>query len=150
MGAHTRQGAPMPNLGNTSHGGRPAPHPRQRARSLALRASGLSTAPHPDPHPATPQNTTPPTQPSPLTNKPAADRSAAGKKGEVPIMKDIENIVLPDEAPETDAMEQRLIVDGGYETGLDTTYLDTISDQDANEADLIDQATVVPAPEDFE
>ena len=64
-------------------------------------------------------------------------------------MKDIENIVLPDEAPETDALEQRPIIDGGDETGLDTTYLDTISDQDANEADLIDQATVVPAPEDF-
>ena len=82
--------------------------------------------------------------------KPAADRSAAGRrKGEVPIMKDIENIVLPDEAPEIDALEQRFIIDGGYETGLDTTYLDTIRDQDANEADLIDQATVVPVPEDF-
>jgi hypothetical protein len=64
-------------------------------------------------------------------------------------MKDIENIVLPDEAPETDVMEQHLIIDGDDETGLDTTYLDTISDQDANEADLIDQATVVPVPEDF-
>ena len=61
-------------------------------------------------------------------------------------MKDIENIVLPDEAPEIDALEQRHIIDGGYETWLDTTYLDTISDQDANEADLIDQATVVPVP----
>jgi hypothetical protein len=64
-------------------------------------------------------------------------------------MKDIENFVVPDEAPETDVMEQHLYIDSGDETGLDTTYLDTISDQDANEADLIDQATVVPVPEDF-
>ena len=64
-------------------------------------------------------------------------------------MRDIENIVLPDEATEADVMEQHLIVDDCDETGLDPTYLDTISDQDANEADLIDQATVVPVPEDF-
>jgi hypothetical protein len=64
-------------------------------------------------------------------------------------MKDIENIVLPDEATEADALEQHLIVDYGDETGLDTTYFDTISDRDANEADLIDQATVVPVPEDL-
>ena len=64
-------------------------------------------------------------------------------------MRDIENIVLPDEAPETDVIEQHLSIDDGDETGLDTTYFDTISDHDANEADLIDQATVVPVLEDF-
>jgi hypothetical protein len=36
-------------------------------------------------------------------------------------MKDVENIVLPDEAPEADAMKQRLVTDADYETGLDTT-----------------------------
>jgi hypothetical protein len=64
-------------------------------------------------------------------------------------MQGIENIVLPDEAPETDVMEQHLIIDDGDETGLDTTYFDAISDQDANEADLIDQATIVPIPEEL-
>lgn len=63
-------------------------------------------------------------------------------------MKDVENIVLPDEAPETDILEQRLIIDAEDETGLDTTQVDALSDQDANEADVIDQAIVVPVPED--
>jgi hypothetical protein len=62
-------------------------------------------------------------------------------------MMDIENIVLPDETPEADAMEQRLAVDVHNNTGLDTTYVDAISDRDANPADLIDQAIIVPAPE---
>jgi hypothetical protein len=90
----------MPNLGNTSHGGRPDTH-----------ASGLPRG---------------------------------RKKCEVPVVKDIENIVLPDEAPETDVIEQHLIIDDDDESGLDTTYFGTIRDQEANEADLIDQATVVP------
>ena len=64
-------------------------------------------------------------------------------------MKDIENIVVPDEAPETDVIEQHLVINDGYETWLDTTYFDMSSDHDADEADLIDQATVVPVPEDF-
>lgn len=63
-------------------------------------------------------------------------------------MKDVENIVLPDEAPEADAMKQRLVTDADYETGLDTTQVDTLGDRDANEADVIDQAIVVPVPED--
>ena len=44
-------------------------------------------------------------------------------------------------------MEQRLAVDVHNDTGLDTTYVDAISDRDANPADLIDQAIIVPAPE---
>jgi hypothetical protein len=64
-------------------------------------------------------------------------------------MKDIDNIVLPDEAPETDVIEQHLIVEDGDQTWLDTTYFNTTSDRGANEADVIDQATVVPVPEDF-
>lgn len=63
-------------------------------------------------------------------------------------MKDVENIVLPDEAPEADAMEQRLVIDADDETGLDATQFDALSDRDANEADVIDQAIVVPVPED--
>ena len=49
-------------------------------------------------------------------------------------MKDVENIVLPGEAPETDAMEQRLVIDAEDETGLDTAQVDTLCDRDANEA----------------
>lgn len=63
-------------------------------------------------------------------------------------MKDVENIVLPDEAPERDAMEQRLVIDAEDEAGLDTTQVDGLCDRDANEADVIDQAIVVPVPED--
>jgi hypothetical protein len=63
-------------------------------------------------------------------------------------MKDVENIVLPDEAPEADAMEQRLVIDPDHETGLDTTQVDALGDRDANEADLIDQAIVVAVPDD--
>jgi hypothetical protein len=33
--------------------------------------------------------------------------------------------------------------------GLDTSHLDTIGDRNANEADLIDQATIVPAPDEL-
>ncbi|UQX10728.1 hypothetical protein [Candidatus Mycobacterium methanotrophicum] len=63
-------------------------------------------------------------------------------------MKNVENIVLPDEAPEAEAMEQRLVIDAGDEAGLDTTHVDALCDRDANEADVIDQAIVVPVPED--
>ncbi len=63
-------------------------------------------------------------------------------------MKDVENIVLPDEASEADAMEQRLVIDADDETGLDATQVDALSDRDANEADVIDQAIVVAVPED--
>jgi hypothetical protein len=62
-------------------------------------------------------------------------------------MTDIENIVLPDETPEADAIEQRLSIDAEDETGLETTYVDAVHDRDANHADLIDQAIIVPAPE---
>lgn len=63
-------------------------------------------------------------------------------------MKDVENIVLPDEAPEADAMEQRLVIDDDEEIGLDTTQVEALGDRDANEADVIDQGIVVPVPED--
>jgi hypothetical protein len=63
-------------------------------------------------------------------------------------MKDVENIGLPDEAPEADAMEQRLVVDAQDETGLDASHVDALSDRDANAADVIDQAIIVPVPDD--
>lgn len=58
-------------------------------------------------------------------------------------MMDIEYIVLPDETPEADAMEQRLAVDVHNDTGLDTTYVDAISDRDANPADVQGHAWLV-------
>ncbi len=63
-------------------------------------------------------------------------------------MKDVENTALPEDAPEADAMEQRLVVDAEDDTGLDPNHVDALSEQDANPADVIDQAIVVPVPED--
>jgi hypothetical protein len=40
------------------------------------------------------------------------------------------------------------VIDADDETGLDTTRVVALSERDANEADVIDQATVVPVPED--
>ena len=63
-------------------------------------------------------------------------------------MKYVESSGLTHEAPEADAMEQRLVVDPDDDTGLDTNYVGALADQDANAADVIDQAIVVPLPED--
>jgi hypothetical protein len=59
------------------------------------------------------------------------------------------NFDLGNETPEADAIDQHLSVDADHQSGLDTIHLDAISDRDANEADLIDQATTVPIPEDI-
>ncbi|MFY2860339.1 hypothetical protein ACOJVU_11240 [Mycobacterium sp. THU-M104] len=64
-------------------------------------------------------------------------------------MKDIEHRLLPDDAPEADVIEQRLVVDADGEPGLDTSQLDTLRDRHVDEADVIDQATVVPALEEM-
>ena len=64
-------------------------------------------------------------------------------------MKDIDDFLLPEEASEADALEQRIVIDAADETWLDTTYLERLSGRDASEADQIDQATVVPVPEDY-
>jgi hypothetical protein len=74
--------------------------------------------------------------------------SAGEKEGGFSVMKDVKNIALPDEAPEADAMEQRLSADVDDDSGLDPGDLDALSDRDANAADVIDQAIVVPVPED--
>jgi hypothetical protein len=63
-------------------------------------------------------------------------------------MTDVQRIALLDETPEVDAMEQRRAIDSDDETGLDTSYVADVADRDANPADLIDQAIVVPVPDD--
>lgn len=63
-------------------------------------------------------------------------------------MTDVQRIVPADEAPEADAMEQRRVVDFDDEAGLDASYVADLADRDANPADLIDQAIIVPIPED--
>jgi hypothetical protein len=57
---------------------------------------------------------------------------------------DVEGIGPDDEAPEADAAEQRQAVDSD-DSGLDTAYLSDAGDRDANEADVIEQAFIVPA-----
>jgi len=63
-------------------------------------------------------------------------------------MNDVEGIVPDDEVPEPDAAEQHQAIDLDDETGLDTAYLSDARDRDANEADVIDQAFIVPASDD--
>ena len=56
----------------------------------------------------------------------------------------------PDDiVPEADAAEQRQALDAEDDTGLDTAYLDA-ADREANEADVIEQAFVVPADDDWD
>ncbi|OBI86248.1 hypothetical protein [Mycobacterium sp. 1245805.9] len=55
-----------------------------------------------------------------------------------------------DVVPEADAAEQRLALDPEEEAGLDTAYLDAASDREANEADVIEQAFVVPVDDDWD
>jgi hypothetical protein len=62
-------------------------------------------------------------------------------------MTDVDNNALPDEAPEADAIEQRLEVAEEGDTGLDIGG-DALSDREANPADVIEQSIVVPDPED--
>jgi hypothetical protein len=63
-------------------------------------------------------------------------------------MSDGEGIIPDDEVPEADAAEQRQAIDLDDETGLDTAYLSDAGARDANEADVIEQALVIPAPDD--
>ena len=60
---------------------------------------------------------------------------------------DAEDIMPVDETPQADAIEQHQTVDLDDETGLDVGYLTDISARDADHADLIDQATIVPVSE---
>ncbi|WP_156685632.1 hypothetical protein [Mycobacterium sp. Marseille-P9652] len=63
-------------------------------------------------------------------------------------MEDVERGFPIDEAPEGDAVEQQQPVDED-DTGLDTEYL-TAGEREANEADVIEQAYVVPAEDDWD
>jgi hypothetical protein len=63
-------------------------------------------------------------------------------------MTDVHRIVLADETPEADAIEQHREVDPDDDTGLDTAYLADVAERDANPDDVIDQAIVVPDPLD--
>jgi hypothetical protein len=53
-----------------------------------------------------------------------------------------------DVVPEADAAEQQQAVDSDDDTGLDTTYLN--ADRDANEADVIEQALIVPSDDEWD
>jgi hypothetical protein len=56
-------------------------------------------------------------------------------------------MLLADETPEADAAEQRRTVDVDDETGLDSAYVDAVSERDANQGDQIDQAAIVSVSE---
>ncbi|KAA1247793.1 hypothetical protein F0Q45_22165 [Mycobacterium simiae] len=53
-----------------------------------------------------------------------------------------------DPVPEADAADQHRAVDFDDEAGLDTVYLSDAKDREANEADVIDQAYIVPLSDD--
>jgi hypothetical protein len=56
---------------------------------------------------------------------------------------------LADDIPRVDAVEQRQRADVGVEdAGLDTGYLANLLQRDANPSDVIDQAIIVPLPDD--
>jgi hypothetical protein len=67
------------------------------------------------------------------------------------MVNDVEGLVPDDEVPEADAQEQRQLVDADDEAGLDTAYLSTdAGDRDADEADVLEQAFVVPTDDDWD
>ncbi|MDD4868900.1 MAG: hypothetical protein PHQ28_17865 [Mycobacterium sp.] len=67
-------------------------------------------------------------------------------------MNDVEGIVPgDDEVPEADAAEQQQVVDLEDEIELDSAYLEAdLADRDANDADLLDQAIIVPVVDDWD
>ncbi|TVS85001.1 hypothetical protein [Mycobacterium helveticum] len=67
------------------------------------------------------------------------------------MVNDVEGLVPDDEVPEADAQEQRQLVDADDEAGLDTAYLSAdAGDRDADEADVLEQAFVVPTDDDWD
>lgn len=65
------------------------------------------------------------------------------------MVNDVAGIGPDDGVPEADAAEQRRDADFDDEAGLDATYLNAgAADRDANEADVIEQAFVVPVADD--
>jgi hypothetical protein len=54
-----------------------------------------------------------------------------------------------DDVPAADAVEQHQLADVSVEdAGLDTGYLANLVQRDANPSDVIDQAIIVPMPDD--
>ena len=64
-------------------------------------------------------------------------------------MEDVDRGFPVDDAPEGDAVEQQQPVDQEDDAGLDTEYL-TAGEREANEADVIEQAFVVPTEDDWD
>jgi hypothetical protein len=63
----------------------------------------------------------------------------------------VEGVGPDDVVPEADAAEQRQAVDSDDDAGLDTAYLNTgATDRDANEADVIEQAFIVPTDDEWD
>lgn len=66
-------------------------------------------------------------------------------------MPDVEGTAGIGETPEADALEQHQVVDFDDEPGLDTDFLsERVGERDANDADVIDQAFVVPVSDEWE
>ncbi|OBH61457.1 hypothetical protein A5685_25095 [Mycobacterium colombiense] len=63
-------------------------------------------------------------------------------------MQDDERGFPVDDAPEGDAVEQSRPIDSDDETGLDTDYVAAVGFREANEADVIEQAYIVPTEDD--
>ena len=61
----------------------------------------------------------------------------------------LDDIPLADDVPAADAAEQLQAADVSTdEAGLDTRYVARLFQRDANPADVIDQAIIVPIPDD--
>ena len=69
-------------------------------------------------------------------------------------MNDVEGTEFPgpdDGVPEADAAEQRQVVDSDDHGGLDAAYLNAnATERDANEADVIEQAFIVPTDDEWD
>ena len=63
-------------------------------------------------------------------------------------MQDDERGFPVDDAPEGDAVEHSRPIDSDDETGLDIDYVAAAADREANEADVIEQAYIVPTEDD--
>jgi hypothetical protein len=61
----------------------------------------------------------------------------------------LDDIPIADDVPAADAAEQRQPADISVEdAGLDTRYVANLLQRDANPADVIEQAIIVPMPDD--
>jgi hypothetical protein len=64
---------------------------------------------------------------------------------------DVEGAGPDDVVPEADAAEQRQAVDSDDDAGLDTAFLNAdATDREANEADVIEQAFIVPTDDEWD